>query len=54
MFRDPKFIIAIGAYALLGIAAWRTLDSELLWMTWIVLAALAIKTVIVVLKSRMD
>ncbi len=54
MFRDPKLLVALAAYAVLAIAAWRTLDAEILWVTWIVLGAFAIKTVLVALKSRMD
>ena len=41
-------------YGLLAFAAWRTLDHELLWATWIILAAFALKTVLVVLKRRTD
>lgn len=54
MFRDPKFLVAMGAYALLAIAAWRTLDAELLWGTWIVLGFFALKTILVVLRRRTD
>lgn len=54
MFRDPKFLMAMAAYALLAIAAWRTLDAEFLWVTWIILGFFALKTILVVLKSRMD
>jgi hypothetical protein len=54
MLSDPKLLVALAAYALLAIAAWRTLDAELLWITWIILGAFALKTVLIVLKRRMD
>ena len=54
MFRDPKLLVALGAYALLAIAAWRTLDSEILWVTLIILGAFALKTILVVLKRGVD
>lgn len=52
--RDPQFLAAMAAYAVLGFAAWRTLDAELLWATWILVGVCAIKTVLVVLRRRMD
>jgi hypothetical protein len=52
--KDPKFLLAIAAYLGLAFAAWRTLESELLWATWILLGILAVKTVVVVLKRRLD
>jgi len=52
--KDPQFLTAMAAYAVLGFAAWRTLDAELLWATWILLAAFAVKTFLVVLKRRQD
>jgi hypothetical protein len=51
---DPKFLIAIAAYIALAFAAWRTLEAEFLWGVWIVLGILAVKTVLVVLKRRLD
>jgi hypothetical protein len=52
--KDPQFLAAMALYAVLAFAAWRTLDHELLWATWIVLAVFAAKTLLVVLKRRMD
>jgi hypothetical protein len=54
MFRDPKLLVALAGYALLAVAAWRTLDAEFLWVTWIILGFFALKTILVVLKRRMD
>lgn len=54
MMSDPKFLIAIAAYIALAFAAWRTLEAELLWGVWILLSVLAVKTVLVVLKRRLD
>jgi hypothetical protein len=51
---DPKYLLALGAYAALGIAAWKTLDQEFLLAIWILLGVLAIKTTLVVLKRRWD
>ncbi len=44
----------MGLYALLAFAAWGTLDKEFLWATWIILAAFALKTLLVVLKRGQD
>jgi len=52
--KDPQFLAAMALYAVIAFAAWRTLDHELLWATWIILAAFAVKTVLVVLKRRQD
>jgi hypothetical protein len=42
------------AYAVLAAAAWKTLEAELLWGVWIFLGVLAGKTVLVVLRRRLD
>ena len=52
--RDPQFLAATVLYAVLAFAAWRTLDGEFLWVTWIILAVFALKTLLVVLKRRLD
>jgi len=51
---DRKFLIALGAYAGLALVAFWLLDGELLWLTWLVLAVLAVKSWLVVLKRRLD
>lgn len=51
---DPKFLLAMAAYLGLAFAAWKTLEHEILWATWILLGILAVKTILVVLKRRMD
>lgn len=52
--KDPKLIAAMGLYALLAFGAWRTLDREFLWVTWIILAAFALKTLLFALKRGLD
>jgi hypothetical protein len=52
--KNPQFLAAMGSYALLAFAAWRTLDTELLWATWIILAAFALKTLLIVLRRDAD
>jgi hypothetical protein len=52
--KNPQFLAAMGLYALLAFAAWRTLDAEFLWITWIILGVFALKTVLVVFKRRLD
>jgi len=52
--KDPQFLVSMALYAGIAFAAWRTLDHELLWGTWIILAGFALKTVLVVLKRRQD
>jgi hypothetical protein len=54
MLKNPQFLAAMGLYALLAFAAWRTLDEEFLWVTWIILGIFALKTVVHVLKRRYD
>jgi hypothetical protein len=52
--KNLQFLAAMGLYALLAFAAWRTLDGEFLWMTWIILGVFALKTYLLVLKRRLD
>jgi len=52
--KDLPFLIAMSAYAVLAFAAWRTLEAEILWATWVLLAVFALKTYLVVLKRRQD
>ncbi|MEO5924439.1 MAG: hypothetical protein ABIR70_11490 [Bryobacteraceae bacterium] len=52
--KNPQFLAAMGLYALLAFAAWRTLDQEFLWVTWIILGVFAVKTLLVVLKRRLN
>ncbi|MEP6960710.1 MAG: hypothetical protein ABI995_01435 [Acidobacteriota bacterium] len=49
-----QFIAAMAAYVVLALLAWRTLDHELLWATWVFLGGFALKTFLVVLKRRQD
>jgi hypothetical protein len=52
--RDRSFRSAMAAYAVLAVAAWGSLDAELLWGVWILLGVLAVKTILVVLRRRLD
>lgn len=52
--KNPQFLAAMALYAILAFAAWRTLDRELLWGTWIILGFFALKTLLVVLKRRLN
>jgi hypothetical protein len=52
--KNPQFLAAMVGYAVLAFAAWRTLDEEFLWVSWIILGAFALKTYMVVLKRRQD
>ncbi len=52
--KDPQFLTAVALYAVLAFAAWRTLDREFLWVTWIILAVFALKTLLVVLRRGQD
>ena len=51
---DRRFLIAMAAYLGLALVAFWVLDGEYLWLTWLVLAACALKTWLVVLKRRLD
>jgi hypothetical protein len=52
--KNPQFLAAMGLYAVLAFAAWRTLDAEFLWFTWFILGVFALKTYLVMLKRRLD
>jgi hypothetical protein len=52
--KNPQFLAAIGLYALLAFAAWKTLDGEFLWITWLILGVFALKTALLVFKRRLD
>jgi hypothetical protein len=54
MWTSRRFLIAIAGLMALAFAAWRTLDGEMLWFTWFILGICAIKTVVIVLRSRFD
>lgn len=41
-----KLLLGLAAYAALALLAWFTLEKEILWATWVVLAGLAAKTLI--------
>jgi hypothetical protein len=51
MLRDRRFLTAMGAYAVLVLAATVLLTGKIRKAVWILFAGLAIKTIIVV-KSR--
>jgi hypothetical protein len=51
---DLKFVAAMSTYAILGILAGFTLEGRFRVATWIFLGGIAIKTVLVVLKRRVD
>jgi len=51
---DLKFIGAMSSYAILAILAGFTLDGPIRLATWAFLGGIAIKTVLVVLKRRLD
>ena len=45
--------LALGIYALLGVAAWFTLDGDLRWLVIVVMAALAVKSWIAVRRDEL-
>ena len=51
---DLKFIAAMCSYGILAILAGFTLDGRIRLATWILLGGIAIKTILVVLKRRVD
>lgn len=51
---DHKFIAAMVLYVVLAILAAFTLDGVIRIATWLFLGLFALKTVLVVLKRRMD
>lgn len=54
MLRNPRFLIALAGFVALAVAAWNTLDGEFLWFTWFILGICALKTFMIVLRSRLD
>jgi hypothetical protein len=51
---DLKFIAAMSSYGILALLAGFTLDGRIRIATWVLLGGIAIKTVLVVLKRRVD
>ncbi len=51
---DLKFIAAMSSYGILALLAGFTLDGHIRIATWVLLGGIAIKTVLVVLKRRVD
>jgi hypothetical protein len=51
---EPRFVLAMAAYVALAILAGFTLEGVVRLATWIFLGGIALKTVIVVLKRRVD
>lgn len=54
MTLNQRFAGAMAAYAVLAGLAWWRLDGEFLIAVWIFLGGMALKTWLVVLKSRQD
>jgi hypothetical protein len=51
---DLKFIAAMCSYAILALLAGFTLEGRIRAAVWVFLGGIAIKTVLVVLKRRLD
>jgi len=51
---DLKFIAAMSSYAILAVLAGFTLEGRIRLATWIFLGGIALKTILVVLKRRLD
>ena len=49
--RGRKFYLALGCYAAIALMATLTLDGKFLWVVWIFLAGLALKTYIATLQT---
>jgi len=49
--RGPKFYLALACYAAIALLATLTLDGKFLWVVWIFLGGLALKTYIATLKQ---
>jgi hypothetical protein len=49
--RGRKFYAALGCYAGIGLLATLTLDGKFLWVVWIFLGGLALKTYIATLQQ---
>jgi hypothetical protein len=51
---DLKFIAAMSSYGILALLAGLTLEGRFLLAVWIFLGGIALKTLLVVLKRRLD
>jgi hypothetical protein len=51
---DLRFVVSMSSYGILALLAGFTLDGRIRLATWIFLGGIAIKTVLVVLKRRLD
>ena len=51
---DLKFVAAMSTYVILAVLAGFTLDGPIRLATWVFLGGIAIKTVLVVAKRRLD
>lgn len=51
---DLRFVAAMSTYAILAILAGFTLEGRIRLAVWIFLGGIALKTVLVVLKRRLD
>jgi hypothetical protein len=49
--RGRKFYLALACYAAIALLATLTLDGKFLWVVWIFLAGLAVKTYIATLQK---
>jgi hypothetical protein len=49
--RGRKFYLALASYAAIGLLAAATLDGKFLWVVWILLGGLALKTYIATLQK---
>jgi hypothetical protein len=49
--RGRKFYLALACYAAIALLAAATLDGKFLWVVWILLAGLAVKTYIATLHK---
>lgn len=49
-----RFRLTLAAYAVLAGLAWWRLEDEFLYAVWIFLGGMALKTWLVVLKSKQD
>jgi hypothetical protein len=51
---DLRFVVAMSFYGILALLAGFMLDGRIRIATWVFLGGIAIKTVLVVLKRRLD
>jgi hypothetical protein len=51
---DLKFIAAMSSYLILAVLAGFTLEGKIRLAVWVFLGGIALKTVLVVLKRRID